>query len=164
MDAIKVFTAKSVERILAEGGTSSWKLDQRRARQMNYVVCFRNTVRVADIAGGEAMEDHGAAFLIGKVDDVVTCPRVKGRWLVKFSDYAILNGEVTWAGDRNPVIYDEISDLGIELTELNWRPMPAVEEFANERDDSGWTIAEAKMRLARAFGVSEDAVEITIRG
>src|SRR5712691_13035034 len=37
-----VFTAKSVDRILEEGGTSSWRLDRNHARHCTNAVCTRN--------------------------------------------------------------------------------------------------------------------------
>ena len=72
-------------------------------------------------------------------------------------------------GDRNPVKYVDIESLGIDPAKLNWRPMPNAGAAAVSppqtptMTDGHLTIAEAKKRLAATFGVSTDAVEITIR-
>ena len=166
-NTVKVFTAKSVDRILKEGGTSSWKLNQHRARQMEYAVCYRNVNRTDQIGGGPTPEEHHESFLIGRIRDIVPSPSEVGRWLIRFSEYARLDGEGKWAGDRNPVIYDDIEDLEIDLGDLEWLPMPATESML-ERPSSkvstpeGMSIDAAKQGLARHFGVREDQVRITI--
>ena len=68
-EAVVVFTAKSAQRIIEEGGTSSWRLDRSHARLCGYAVCTRNTH--ADWA--EGTEAHHSAFLVGKIHDVVPC-------------------------------------------------------------------------------------------
>ena len=52
-----VLTAKSVERILREGGTSSWRLDRKHARQCAFAVCTRN----ANADWVEGSEAHRSA-------------------------------------------------------------------------------------------------------
>lgn len=116
-----VFTAKSTERILREGGTSSWRLDRNNARQCEFAVCTRN----ANADWVEGLEDHHAAFLIGKVVDVVPSPDYEGRFLVQFSEYAEAAVPEVWKGDRNPLKYaSDLDALGIDLGSLTWIPMP----------------------------------------
>jgi hypothetical protein len=164
-----VFTAKSIERILREGGTSSWRLDRNHARQCTFALCTRN----AHADWVEGPEAHHSAFLIGKVSDVVPTPDGKGRksrYLVQFSEYARLNIPEIWKGDRNPVKYATLEELGIDLSTLRWEPMPASPGSTPEAippkgaDVGPLTMAEAKTGLALTFGVPPEAIEITIRG
>ncbi len=160
-----VFTAKSVERIRREGGTSSWRLDRNRARQCIYAVCTRNAF--ADWVEGP--EAHHSAFLIGKVSDVVPSPENDARFLILFSEFALVEIPDVWKGDRNPIKYESMSQLGIDPTTLAWQEMPESQTPADSflKPQTGTfsiSIAEAKKGLAATFGVSSDAVEITIRG
>src|ERR1700691_1424994 len=41
-EAVVIFTFKSIQTILAEGGSSSWRLDRNHARRCPYAVCTRN--------------------------------------------------------------------------------------------------------------------------
>lgn len=169
-EAAVVFTAKSVERIIREGGTSSWRLDRNHARKCVYAVCTRN----ANADWVEGPEDHHAAFLVGKVKDVVPSPDHEGRYLIEFSEYARVKIPDIWKGDRNPVKYAAIEDLGIDVSKLDWKQMPArtdattatsVSREASQGASVGpLTMAEAKKGLALTFGVPAEAIEITIRG
>jgi hypothetical protein len=173
-----VFTAKSVGRILREGGTSAWRLDRNHARRCAYVVCTRNT----QAAWAEGTEAHRSAFLVGKISDVVPCKPTPenheardNRFLIKFSEYAQVNVPEVWTGERNPVKYRSPETLGIDFSALKWEQMP---KHASEPEALGktvlvdkagvierpLTIAEAKSRLALAFNVQPEAIEITIRG
>jgi hypothetical protein len=165
--AAVVFTAKSIKRILNEGGTSSWRLDRNHARQCDYAVCTRN----AHANWVEGSEAHRAAFLIGKVSEVVPAPDTKGRYLIKFSEYALMNLPDAWKGDRNPVKYAGMKELGIDPAKLKWQPMPESSEMPDPTPHakplalgSALTMAEAKKGLALTFGVAPEAIEITIRG
>lgn len=166
--AIVVFTAKSVERLLEEGGSSSWVLDRYNARAHEFIVCTRNAH--ADWTEGD--EAHGSAFLIGRIGDVVPSPSDAGRWLVKFSEYTRVNLPDIWKGWRNPVRYTTLEELGIDLSSLDFETMPPpkpqqVREQIKEKDQSKerrLTIEEAKRGLSLTFGVSPDAIEIIIRG
>jgi hypothetical protein len=165
--AVVVLTAKTVESILAEGGTSAWRLHPEHAKARTYAICTRN--RFAKWSKGS--EPHRSAFLVGKIRDVVQAPsRDKGRYLIQFSDYAVIDVADVWEkGDRNPIKYVDIESLGIDPGKLKWKPMPKVPAAKTPTSeiqlapDTPLTIAEAKKRLAATFGVSTDAVEITIR-
>ena len=164
-EAAVVFTAKSVERILCEGGTSSWRLDRNHARQCVFAVCTRN----ANADWVEGPEAHHSAFLVGKIRDVVPAPDSDGRYLIQFSEYARVNIPDAWKGDRNPVKYASLKDIGIDPSSLKWEPMPVPVEPATPRviappAVAPLTMAEAKKGLALTFGVPPEAIEITIRG
>lgn len=165
--AVVVFTAKTAETILAEGGTSAWRLHPDHAEARTFAVCTRN--KFAKWSKGP--EPHRSAFLVGKIRDVVQAPnRDKGRYLIRLSEYAIVDIPDIWEkGDRNPIKYVDIESLGIDPAKLKWKPMPEMGDAPVATPepphipDSPLTIAEAKKRLAATFGVSTDAVEITIR-
>ena len=159
---VVVFTAKSSDRILREGGTSSWRLDRNNARQCEFAVCTRN----ANANWVEGPEEHHSAFLVGKVKDVVPSLRHKGRFLVQFSEYAVVNVPEIWKGDRNPLKYAvSLQDLGIDAAKLRWERMPKRRKSPRKAQDPAapLALAEAKKRLALTFGVSTEAIEITIR-
>jgi hypothetical protein len=163
-----VFTAKSSERILREGGTSSWRLDRNHARQCVFAVCTRNA-HAKDVEGREA---HHSAFLVGKIKDVVPSrnPNSPERYLIEFSEFARVNIPDVWRGDRNPVKYAELKDLGIDPSKLKWERMPEPSEASSPTSevktlaDAPLTMAQAKQGLAITFGVAPEAIEITIRG
>jgi hypothetical protein len=50
-------------------------------------------------------EAHRSAFLVGKISDVVPAPKRPERFLIQFSDYALITVPDVWMkGDRNPVV------------------------------------------------------------
>jgi hypothetical protein len=169
-EAIVVFTSKSLERMVSEGGTSSWRLNRNNARQRSYVVCTRNAY--ADDAEGS--EEHRSAFLVGKIKDIVHAPgEAADRFLILFSEYAKVNFPETWRNDRNPVRYATLEELGIDAQTLDWKSMPEVSDQPTVNSEGAprkekivhsLTLDEAKKGLALTFGVSPDAIEIIIRG
>lgn len=161
-NVLQVLTNKSVERMLAAGGTQSWVLDRNRARDCKYAVCCRN----AHARDAEGKEAHGSAFMVGKVSDVVPSTDGDDRWLVLFSEYALVNVGDQWEG-RNPVRFYTVDDYEghIDFGALNWKPMPEPSAGPDSATTTkGVTIAEAKVALAQTFGVDPSAIEITIRG
>lgn len=164
--AIVVFTAKSVEHMLKDGGTQSWVLDKSNAKHREYVVCCRSGLDEV-----EGPEPKGSAFLVGRVSDVVPSPEHPGRWLVRMSEFARVNLPDVWKGWRNPVKYIDLAELGIDPEDLTFEPMPepsaGAAPAAARTGGAGvgpLTIAQAKRGLSLTFGVPEEAVEITIRG
>ncbi len=152
-DVISVLTFKSIETILAVGGTQSWALDRTRAARCDYVVMCRN----AKTREAQGPEEHGTAFLVGKVKDVVPSTETLGRWLILISEYARINVPDQWSG-RNPVAYWKDRDFpDVDFKALQYQSVGASKP-------AGLTIAEAKAGLAIAFNVPESAIEITIRG
>jgi hypothetical protein len=166
-EAIIVFTGRSPKQILAEGGTQAWVLDPRRARMCTYVVCVqnRNTYEMFS-----PTEEHGTAFMVGKISEVdfsVEQPdsseKKPKRYIIRFSEYAMINKEKAWDGSRNPVGYDDLASLGIDPDTLDFQPMPEVQgQFIP--GEVPLTLAQAKKGLSLTFGVPPEAIEITIRG
>ena len=175
-DTVVVFTAKSVERILQEGGTASWRLDRNHARQCAFAVCTRNS----NAAWVEGLEEHHSAFLIAKIREVVPCTPTpennespEKRYLIQFSEFARVKLANIWKGDRNPVKYTSLDSLEIDPSSLKWEPMPESLGGTGSKKQAGksgkpriqpLTMAEAKKGLALMFNVAPEAIEITIRG
>ena len=177
-NALIVFTAKTIETVLYQGGTSSWVLSPTSMRDVRYVVCTRNSDRAYDEECGPRTEAHGEAFLVGKVSGLLKVDERNGRkrYLVQISEYALVSEPDFWTHDRNPTRYtdtDILRERGIDVDSLNWRPVPEVEEeIPMPMEDAtspalmrdGLTIAEAKRGLSVKFGVPEEAIQIVING
>lgn len=171
-DTLEVFTAKSDDRILRDGGSASWVLDPVRARQCTWLVCTQNRHNNEEYADGT--EPHGSAFLLGRISAIRRPPGEDDRWLIAISEYARINIPNAWRHWRNPVRYTTLAELGIDLEGIEWQPVPEVtaadsettrsEEPTALRAEPPLTIAEAKKRLAVTFGVKPEAIEITVRG
>ena len=169
-EAVVVFTFKSVEHLIQEGGTLSWRLDRNHARLCPFVVCTRN----AHSKRVEGPEAHHSAFLVGKVRDVVPSRSGKGdRYLIRFSEFARVSIPDAWKGDRNPVKYATLEELGIDPSTLKWEAMPEASSTPEPIREVGslkslpaqpLTMGDAKKGLALTFGVAPEAIEITIRG
>ena len=171
IDTIVVFTGESTKEILEQGGSSRWRLNLKSATNNPYVVCGRNAK--ADWTTGT--EDHRSAFLAGKISDLV--PQVepaKGnrppqrRYLIKCSHYALIDIPDVWnKGDQYPVRYISMSDIGVDPSKLNWRPIiQGNSEVLEQKAPDAHTedaVARAKEALSKVFGVAPSAIEISIR-
>ena len=157
-DVVQELSFKSVETILANGGTQSWSLDRGRARNCEFAVVCRN----AKTREAQGPEDHGAAFLVGRIKDVVPSTDTPGRWLILFSEYALIDWKGEWEG-RNPVTYYRTDDYSVveSFEDLDFQPMPKMSVPLVEQP---FTIARAKVELARTYEVSPESIEIIIRG
>jgi len=172
-DTIVVFTARSPERIVSEGGSQAWVLNIARAKACTYLVCTQNRHN-PDHDFEDATEPHGAGFLIGKISRITRShEHPEGeRWIVGISEYARIERPELWQGWRNPVRYASLADLEIEPGKLKWQRVPEVTAppahqpaaVAAAQPVTRMTIDEAKKALAATFGVKPDAIEITIRG
>lgn len=156
-DVITVFTSKSVETIVADGGSQSWALDRARAARCDYLVACRNAH-----GDPEGSEPHRQAFLVGKVADVVASTETEGRFKILISDFVTVSWEDGWEeGRRNPVAYYKDSDFtGNDGRPIDFKALPFKKLDATPR---GLSIAEAKAGLAITFAVPESAIEVTIR-
>lgn len=171
-DTVVVFTARSPERIIREGGSQAWVLNPARAKQCTWLVCTQNRHN-PDHEFSDATEPHGAGFLLGRISAVRKSEEEEDsdRWIIAISEFARINIPDAWDHGRNPVRYASLAELGINLEEVTFQPMPPRAEeqpLPVERPSpvSGavLTIAEAKRQLAGTFGVKPEAIEITIRG
>jgi hypothetical protein len=156
-DIISVLTSKSVETIIADGGSQSWALDRGRAARCDYLVACRNAND-----NPEGSEPHRMAFLVGKVSDVVASTETEGRFKILISEFVRIEVAEGWEeGRRNPVAYYKDCDF----TDNAGKPID-FKALSYEKLDAavrGLTVAEAKAGLAAAFSLPESAIEITIR-
>lgn len=159
--AVVVFTAESRQSILDGGATGDWVLNPKNAGRLDYLVCCRRSDwknRAEGIA-------HRTAFLVGRIAGLAKIEgseneRNQPRFRIKISEYAELAIAEAWRKElRNPVAYDTLKHLGIDLRRLKFKPIPLPQAVAGRM-----TIAEAKKALAATFGVQSEDVEITIRG
>lgn len=179
---VAVFSGKSKEHILADGGTQSWRLVPRNAAKFEFVVCCRSGVDWA-----EGPEERGTAFLVGRISGIekATDPKAPERYLIRISEYADIDVRGAWKGWRNPVKYTSLEELEISFASLKFQPMPerAATEKPGPRPDpgvaptpvgisvsqpkssvEGLSISQAKSALASYYGVAPESIEITIRG
>ena len=156
-DVISVFTSKSVETIIADGGSQAWTLDRARAARCDYLVACRN-------AHGEpeGPEPHRQAFLVGKVSDIVASTETDGRFKILISEWAKVDWDEGWGeGRRNPVAYYKDADFcDNNGNPVDFKSLPFQKLAAAPR---GLSIAEAKAALAITFDVPVSAIEVTIR-
>jgi hypothetical protein len=179
-DTVVVFTARSPDRLLKEGGSQAWVLNPARAKRCKWLVCTQNQFN-PDHEFSDATEPHGTGFLLAKIAGVVRSrerPSEK-RWLIEIGEYARINVPNLWDHGRNPVRYTSLADLGVDVDDLKFqalltergaqratdRPNGASDAFSEKScGDAALTIAAAKRGLALTYGVPPDCIEITIRG
>ncbi|MEE2031844.1 hypothetical protein [Rhodococcus chondri] len=164
-NALVVFTAKSPETIVLEGGSQAWKLDPARAKKCEWLVCTQNAHNPEPYADGN--EPHGSAFLVGRISRISPADNDEGRWKIEFNQYARISQPNVWTGDRNPVRYTNLDALGINLVGAQFQEMSSVVSTpkpAQTTESAGLTIAQAKAGLAKTYGVDVGSIEIVIRG
>jgi hypothetical protein len=144
--AIQTFTKNSLENILESGGDHSWPIDPLRAREYKFLVCT-STVGM----------DRGTSFVVGKISSIDPSPFREKRYIIRFSEFATIQIPKHWPGNRYPVRYTTLEELGIDPNKL-------IFEKASPTKSDTLTIAQAKVGLAKHYDVSEDNIEITIRG
>jgi hypothetical protein len=173
-NAIVVFTARSPERLIREGGSQAWVLNAARAKQCTWLVCTQNRHNPNHVFS-DATEPHGTGFLVGRISGVQPSLGEDGRnrWLIEFGEFARIDCPGLWDHRRNPVRYATLKELGIDPSALKWEPMPKpalAKQPTGEDSDTRkigvrpLTMAEAKKGLALTFNVPPEAIEITIRG
>lgn len=170
-----VLTARGIDRIKSDGGSQAWRLNRDNAKRTRFCVCVQNR---HNGSWGGADQEHHHAFMVGRIKDVTSSPERPERFIVEFSEYALVDSPNAWpSGNRNPVSYRTLEDFGITTPEaLEWSPMPtedpprggrsvAPEAMPDEEQDSvgPLTIPEARAGLALGLGVPEGAIEITVR-
>ena len=164
-----VFTAKSVEQMLHNGGTQSWVLNPTHMTHIRYVVCTRNADHSYDEECGVRPEPHNSAFMVGRVSGLRKIDRRndRDRYLVEFSDYALVEMPNFRTGaSRNPVTYSDVGQCrqnGIDIAELDFKPMPdSVSRGSKTPEITGLSIAQAKEGLSLSLGVPVENIQILI--
>jgi hypothetical protein len=164
-NALVVFTSRSIIELERTGGSQAWRLRPANAKAATYLVCARN--RKSD--RNEGTEEHGEGFMVARITGIVPAPEGGGRFMVTFDEWAPIKLPGLWQFGRNPIHYANLDELDIDLAKLKFKPrkkshqeLPAT---AGKTPAAGpLTIEQAKRGLAATFGVSVDAIEITIRG
>ena len=147
--ALQTFTENSLEDILDRGGDYDWVLDQERAKKCQYLVCCSSQGA-----------NRKSSFLVGKISGAeftYAGENGQNRYLVAISEYALINIPDSWPGNQNPVRYTSLEDLGID-------PARLIFEKVSKPVSASFTMAQAKAGLAKHYGVSENNIEITIKG
>jgi hypothetical protein len=130
-DTIMVFTARSPERILREGGSQAWHLDRRVAEGCTWLVCTQN--RNNPDRFFNPTEEHGAGFLIGKISAIRVSSEIGPdgkqhleKSIIVISSYARINRPDLWDGGRKPFRYTSLEKLNISLDVLRFAPLVAL--------------------------------------
>lgn len=177
-NCITVLTARGINEILKTGGSKAWRLNASHAGKCSYVVCVQNS----KIDWGTQEAKHHHAFMIGRISGISRIPDHPGkRWIINIDSYAEIDIPNQWDGNRNPVSYRNLEDMGIDLSKLNFKPIDSVEPSSlssvNQTSSDEYdeyeevdvsvrplSLKEAKTGLSLYFGVSEDDIQITIKG
>ena len=167
MDTVIVFTAKNLADTFRQGGSGNWKLNSERVKKCSYAILTANSHHKKST---HPLDDHGAAFLIGKISGVTPDAyddlgeREDGRWIIRFSEYAELDIPNFWGGFQNPIKYADLSEFSVDLDSLEWKPFPTDGISIPEYDRvPALTIEEAKRGIAKKLGIAPDNIEIIIR-
>lgn len=158
-NVIKIFTGKSLKTMIMEGGSAYWKLNKARAAKCKYVLLVRNMH--ADWS--EPGHPHRTAFLLGKVSGVTAA---KDRFIIHFSEYALLNIPEAWDGSRNPVGYTDLNHEKIDPEKYEWLPfpmLPKTDKTTLSENAQPLSLNDAKLGLAATFGIRPDQIEINIK-
>ena len=169
MDTVVVFTAKSINRTIEQGGAGNWKLNAERVKKCNYVVLTANSHHRDST---HPKEQHGHAFLIGKISGLIPDAyddlgnKEDDRWIIQFSEYAKIDIPNAWGGYQNPVKYTDLSEIDPDLDpeQLDWKPFPT-EQVINQAQVGipELTIEEAKLGISKKLGITPECIEFTIR-
>ena len=173
LESIHVFTHRSVEFLTKLGGSTSWILDPIRAQTCEYVICSRNNNN--GLAESDGI-DHKSAFLIGRVSNVVpslNIPRDENRFMVEFSEFALITLDNFWQGERNPIVYLDtwslLTDGYLDFSSLNWQKVPernlefvqsyfAIENAFYEQRESN--LSHSKKRKAEVKNSTQEGMSI----
>jgi len=172
---IVVYTSRPIERMAMEGGSQAWSLNAPRARTYPFVVCAWNPA--GPFAHANQGLERGEGFMVARVTAVEPAPEDPRRYILRFSDFARVRIPHVWTGQRNPVSYTSLAELGIDLDSLTFVrnqssmevPAPTLEPVTGARSTISadlWPlpISAAKPRLAAYYDVPVESIEIVIRG
>lgn len=120
-ECIVVFTGEGSNLILQRGKSRAWKLAPGHARKCSYLICTqRRDPKLSHL--GASAPSH-AAFMVGKISDVIPDSTEKDRWQICISEYALHTVMDVWPGHRNPVWYPTLEEIGIDPEALEFKPV-----------------------------------------
>lgn len=115
--------------------------------------------------------------MVGRISAISRAPENPHRCIINISSYAEIDIPEQCDGNRNPVSYRNLKDIGIETHKLEFKVVPkfapanlnveqAGDEYEDEKENvvKPLTLKEAKAGLALYFGVNEKNIQITIQG
>jgi hypothetical protein len=128
-NALLVFTARSPERIIREGGSQRWVLNPARAKLCTWLVCTQNRHN-PDHEFSDATEAHGSGFLLCRISGVRISTEAdpKEKWLILISEFARINYPNLWDHGRNPIRYTSLETLRIDPNGIEFQAMPNISE------------------------------------
>lgn len=159
MDIVVVLTSKSIETFFHQGGSGDWVANEDRLAKCTYLIAVAN----AESNWSEHNhEKHRHAFFIGKISGIVPAPENPKRLIIQFSEYAEIDIPNCWGGQRNPVRYINTEKLDFDPDKFDWKPFPT--EYQKPIDTvKPLSVEEAKLGLAKKFGVAPEQIEIIVR-
>ena len=107
-EVVAVFTFRTKEEIISSRGSEAHALNPQNAQRCRYLVCTRN--RYAHPADS-GPEEHGAAFLVGKISLVEPSPERPDRYIIRFNEYALLDPQLMVREELEPVLGDQVVPL-----------------------------------------------------
>jgi hypothetical protein len=118
---LAVFTTETPVGILRQGGSRGWIVNPDRASVQRYLVCVHNHAHPAGRVPGSVTQ-HKAAFLIGRISDVVPSPgdnrpRRFKICITGFHRHTVPN---CWRRWSNPVKYTTLEEIGINPDDLDF--------------------------------------------
>ena len=188
-ESVLVFTYKDTNTLLKFNGSQSWKLDSRRVSKCKYIICVNNAKHPLS----QNSNNHGFAFLVGKIKDVSKAleTNLEDRWIIEFNEYAEVLIPDFWKGLRNPVNYIDTNKININFNDLEFQKVPERDfrfisehiEMENKFFDEnasispldnknksdfdysdGLSIEEAKIGLSKKYKIAPENIEIIMKG
>ncbi|MEQ9874918.1 hypothetical protein ABRP91_13840 [Pectobacterium brasiliense] len=116
--------------------------------------------------------------MVGRISGVSRAPESSKRWIINIDSYSEVDIPNQWDGNRNPVSYRSLEDIGIDVSKLEFKPVSKIiptdfiatnkgNEYEGEYNEdmvNPLTIKDAKAGLALYFGVNQEDIQITIKG
>jgi hypothetical protein len=118
---VVTFTSRSTKEMLADSGSKAWRLDAKRARKCDYLVCAWNAYGPIP-RRAHSDRRHREGFLIAPITSIE--PVTPLRRIIRFRQYAEISVAELWSRNQNPVWYSALDDLGIELDGLTFKDIP----------------------------------------
>lgn len=163
---IRIITEDTADAMKAANGSAAWYGTRAKFSEASHFVAVNKGDR--------------KPFFIAEIDEVVPVPESgHNRWSFQFSRFCELD-PARYEADKssNPAIGADLSSLlpGLSIDSIEWERAGKPTQrwsFSNsprevhepkKRLPRGLTIAEAKQGLSIGLGVSEDQIDIVIRG
>ncbi|WP_037499271.1 hypothetical protein [Sphingomonas jaspsi] len=163
---IRIVSEDSIEAMVAANGSAAWYGTKEKFSEASHFVAVRKG-------------DRRPVF-IAEIREIIPVPESGDkRWSFQFSRYAELDPEKFEADkSSNPAIGVELAQIlpGLSINTIDWQiagkptqqwsfsNSPRQIKKSKQRTPRGLTIAEAKRGLSVGLGVSEDQIDIVIKG